>query len=626
MKRILSVICAVELFGGFTLQAAPVNPGRALDIARKIFAAQPVTKASTGEVKILWDGEDIATKAAQPAFYVITREGGGFVIIAGDDNVQPVLALSEREEFSIEDMPDNVKWWMDRMKAYVRSVREQSQTVRDQWSKYTGTKAGAGITGTVENPVEHLTPAWSQGDKQGVFQAKCPVYDDEGHHCIVGCVALSLGEILTTMSGIYPEMPAAATGSVDPYTVGTNYFSAAPTDPYVLGTTYQWADLRELTTVAKAQAASDEVRENLAQLLADLGAIMTSSYSAKNTSAHTNYAPARMAKYFGFNKTAEYISAEDYSDHQWEEILKSELYKHPVMYTGRTEPNDQYPKGRYGHAFVFDGYGTFEGSNVFHVNFGWSGYCNGYYCETNLDSDGDPEYNYSWRCAAIVDFYPNPSSTYANLIRMDGTGMQYVYEGNAVSTFAEGGGSFSVNGWIWNTGKADFEGDILIALVDKNDNIKEELILKDNVQWGLNGGWNEFSTNELTFTKKLELGDAVAFFYTTDETKTSWAPVQGVGPASNVVTKLPVLPMIFIKTKDSYAQDDWFELALMNHAIPYAGTIWTITDPDGTTFTKSQKDIEFQLTKKGFYKLVAAVAPAAGEPVVETVVAYIEVK
>ena len=80
MKRIITIILAVILFGGLSLQAAPVSKSRAMDIAKKIFASQTATKA-VGDVKFIWDGEDIATKSTlDPAFYVFTRDNGGFEI------------------------------------------------------------------------------------------------------------------------------------------------------------------------------------------------------------------------------------------------------------------------------------------------------------------------------------------------------------------------------------------------------------------------------------------------------------------------------------------------------------------------------------------------------------------
>ena len=123
MKKSILILCVVILFCGLNLQAKPVSVNQAQDIAKKILGSQPATKSGSSQIRLIWDGEDVATKASQPAFYVFGRDGGGFVIIAGDDNVTPVLAISESNEFKPEGMPETVKWWMDRMKVYVRTAK-----------------------------------------------------------------------------------------------------------------------------------------------------------------------------------------------------------------------------------------------------------------------------------------------------------------------------------------------------------------------------------------------------------------------------------------------------------------------------------------------------------------------
>ena len=144
MKKGLILLAFAALIGSVSLQAAPVSSDQALDIAKRIFTTFPSTKAGTGEIRLIWDGEfdDSAIKASiKPAFYVISRDGGGWVIIAGDDNVQPILGISETGLFATDGMPENVKWWMNLMKESVRATRSQSPEIRSQWSKLTDTKS-----------------------------------------------------------------------------------------------------------------------------------------------------------------------------------------------------------------------------------------------------------------------------------------------------------------------------------------------------------------------------------------------------------------------------------------------------------------------------------------------------
>ena len=640
MKRILTVLLAVVLLGGISVQAAPVSKSRALDIAKRVLASQSATKA-VGDVKFLWDGEDIATKAnVQPAFYVFTRDNGGFVIVAGDDNVTPILAISDRNEFKVEGMPENVKWWMDRMKAYVRATKVQSPAVRDQWANLVATKSGPFPYDDVTNKEEHLTPEWDQGNNdvpylfgQHVYDKFCPKDpQDASYQCVTGCVATSLGEVLTTLSGIYgvgddklPEKPLVA--SIEPYSVtASNHVSIAPTDPYPLNTTYQWTGLRTLTDYTAIQAAiaanKTDLLDNLGHLLADMGAMMHAAYgyTAGGTSAYTTQIPDTLARYMGMNKSAHFENASSYSAEHWVQMLKAELYKHPIIYNGRTSDDKS------GHAFVFDGYGRYGGDDVFHVNFGWSGSCNGYYVETNLDANGDSEHNYSYSCGAIFDFYPDPSSTYEAQISLVSGG---TCPGLLVETAIVPGTAFNLKaGRLKNTGSAPFYGKIYVCLLNANNDNPEPLYVDD---YSTDPFKPKYGISEMIYPLtipsdyKPSFGDRIVLIYTEDGTVYKLVNSPLNASYASIITEWPLIPVPFIATAASYKKDDYFEFRLKNHGCNFADTQWTITDPDDVSVVKPQADCMFQLTKKGTYKIEAAVKPAGGS-VVETLVTYIEVK
>ena len=614
MKKILSFVFICLLAGGTALQAAPVSGSRALDIAQKIFTAQPTTKSGSGQVKLIWDGEEVATKGVQPAFYVFGRDGGGFVIIAGDDNVQPVLAISDRNPFRVEGMPEHVKWWMERMKAYVRASAPQTPEIGAQWEKYVGTKAAnAHITGTVTDKVEKLTPEWDQGNNDPyyfgsgiyVFNKKCPL--DGTEYSVAGCVAVALAELLTYQSGqAGVDMPASASGTVGGYTPASGYVAPAA---YSLGTTYKWSELRSLTNIAAVKAAVDAnntaLLDNLAQLIADLGAMVEASYSKNGTNANTYAAIESLIEHMGFNKGAYYASESSYTERKWIALLKAELDKRPLIYYGRTKTNS-------GHAFLFDGYGKYDGTDVFHVNFGWGGGdYNGYYYNTHLDSgNGD----YSYRCGAILDFYPDAASTYPVVLEAS------YYNANTPgirAEYAEGIGC-SVYYCISNMGQQQYDGQIKFSLVKKdgtvNDLVTEELTDLDSYSSIAQSVWcGDIGT--------VNFGDKIVCYYLDGS---EWKLLGGsIGYA---VAEWPLMPAAFIKTEATYNLNDYFAFELMNNDCLYAGTVWTFTDPSGNTVTKDQSEQEIQLTKKGTWKVEAAVAAYEGEAVTETIVTHIIVK
>ena len=626
MKKILVFFAIVSLFAGARLQAAPVSPERALRIAQQLLGGAS-TKAADG-LRIVWDGEAAATKAAEPAFYVVARDGGGFVIIAGDDRAFPVLAISERNEFPVEGMPANVRWWMERMKADVRATKVASPEAQDLWMRLEGeTKATtAAVTGEVTGKVEKLTPEWNQGNSdktkfgQEVFNAKCPLDLDGETRSVTGCVATAMSELLTYQSGqAGVTMPSSATGTVGGYSVGSGFVRP---DEYNLGVTYDWTNLRTLTNTTAIQTVVDASKEsnpaatallnNLAQLMLDMGAMMQASYSKDGTGAVTSNIPAKLVTHMDFNKGAYYDEAANYSARQWVNKLKSEIDRRPLIYNGRDPEHG-------GHAFIFDGYGTYEGATVFHVNFGWGGGANGYYYHTNLDTGGNG--NYVQNCGAIFDLYPDPDSTYPVKLAW---GSYSSYQGLQAESAIAAGEDFTIKFCIDNRGNSAYSGSVKFVLEDKAGTQKSVLAQIDGISIGAGPSTYTYYYGVGPFNiPTLVFGDRIVAYYTTVNAST-WEAVPTLLNGS-VVPEIPVLPRAFIATAASYSNGDWFELKLKNQDYLYAGTRWTFTPPAGAPVTVPQSDIEFQLNQAGTWKISAEVKATVDGATIETIVAYVTV-
>ena len=77
-------------------------------------------------------------------FYVFGAENnGGFVIVAGDDRVMPVLGYSYTNSFPADDIPPNLQWWLGeyaKQIAYaIENAIEPTAEVMQQWAQYPGT-------------------------------------------------------------------------------------------------------------------------------------------------------------------------------------------------------------------------------------------------------------------------------------------------------------------------------------------------------------------------------------------------------------------------------------------------------------------------------------------------------
>ena len=75
-------------------------------------------------------------------FYVFGAENNeGFVIVAGDDRIKPVLGYSHTNGFSVDNMPPNLQWWLGE---YAKQIQfaidnniEPTQETQQQWSQFT---------------------------------------------------------------------------------------------------------------------------------------------------------------------------------------------------------------------------------------------------------------------------------------------------------------------------------------------------------------------------------------------------------------------------------------------------------------------------------------------------------
>ena len=628
---------AALLLGGMIVQAAPVSADRALEVAKKALA-KPATKAS-GDLKLIWNGEDAATKAAtQPAFYVFGRDGGGFVIVAGDDNVQPILAISDENAFQVEGMPSNVRAWMDYIKGYVRSATTRSPEVAQQWAQLTATKAPVDSGGLTNKSYTSRTVQWNQN---APANAQAPTVTYQTQQAIAGCVPVALAEILTWFG--WPNVGVGSTDSYNSEIYNTNGTLAGyyPMAAYDLAenfrmTSDEWTALKALDTYSEFQTCEDPIRSKLARLVYVCGLLVKANFNDGDhcgTSANTAFIPQSFAEHMNYNLGSYLDYLSNHTVREWNTILKDQVLDHPVLYSGRASSGSG---NDVGHAYVIDGYANYGSEDVFHFNFGWGGNCNGYYYASYQNLNPIRDYVYNLDLEALIGFTPGAGTAIRRLdflpgtttILIDAVPTEITFIGIETNAPITNGTPVPLQiGYMYNNTAAQYSGRIRIVLEDKNGDIKGDPLLSTNINPNPNSGsivpfaagWT------VTITETLKFGDKLAVYYTDNEAKDHF--VKMTGPRDGTcVWELPVIPAAFIKTKADYDQYDYFEFELLNNDYLYAGTVWTITEPDGTiNIGLAQSSREFQLTQVGTYKIEAAVAPTVGDPVVETITTYITV-
>lgn len=374
MKRLLHIQFLLVLLlalGYSPLQAKRITQWQAQQQAYSFWGKQMPQKAKA-------KSRTAITASPSDAYYVFNNDAGGFVIIAGDDAVTPVLGYTSTGSFDAENLPDGLK---DLLKSYERQIA----ALGDNYvANQTATRAG--FTG--ENLLN--TAKWNQN---APFNKYTP------NNYVTGCVATA-GAIVMKHHGY----PAKGTGS-HTYTWNEQTLTAN------FGHDYDWANMP-----AKYDGTNDAAFDGVAKLMAELGVAVEMQYAKGGSGASMEDLLTALKKYFGYSKYARLLAIADLGAEVWNDRLRAEIdANRPILYSA-VDSN----KG--GHSFVIDGYKD----ESFSVNWGWGGYCDGFYRigALNPETGGKPlgdQYNLSQ--SAVFSLQPSDGEeVISNLgfIKVDG--------------------------------------------------------------------------------------------------------------------------------------------------------------------------------------------------------------
>lgn len=144
-----------------------------------------------------------------------------------------------------------------------------------------------------------------------------------------------------------------------------------------------------------------------------------------------NVTPGRLAKYFGYDSDLMLdLMRSCFTLAEWTAIIDKELQaKRPILYSGRTTNG--------GHQFVCDGS---DGNGLYHINWGWGGYQDGYFDITILNPGqggigaGNVTDGYNRNCDMIIGIQPDNGKVDEPLVEIPFiTVFESDYNGHATS-------------------------------------------------------------------------------------------------------------------------------------------------------------------------------------------------
>lgn len=176
------------------------------------------------------------------------------------------------------------------------------------------------------------------------------------------------------------------------------------------GERYDWDNMLPQYS---GSAYTAEQANAVAKLMYHCGLSFEADYGPSSTSAWCR--PNVLVKYWGYDPDViRPLYREKFSLREWTAILDAELQAlRPVYYRGCSTTSGS-------HAFLCDGA---DGNGLYHINWGWSGWSNGYFDITVLNSDYSgaesataPADGFNYTCSMIVGIMPDNGVADAPLI------------------------------------------------------------------------------------------------------------------------------------------------------------------------------------------------------------------
>lgn len=306
------------------------------------------------------DGKQSDAAGNQP-LYIFNCEGGGYVIVSGDDRTFSILGYSRTGEIDPETMPANMRAWLASYADVITNLDESVAAIAPR----TPAKVKAAI-----KPASKTT--WNQGDP---YNRTVPYYTYTyggrvySEPAVTGCGATALAQVM-----YYHRYPDAVQANIPGYDgecdvdlgVSTvkGYYTA---ESIAKGTLIDWDNM--LPSYERGTTYTTTQANAVAHLMQYVGTAAKMQYGPESEVYNSDLLPA-IVNAFGYKDAyivyaSSFDTYEEWIDRVYDEVLTSKV----ISFNGTTVNGE-------GHLFLLDGY---EGEDYFHVNWGWGGYLDGYF-------------------------------------------------------------------------------------------------------------------------------------------------------------------------------------------------------------------------------------------------------
>ena len=388
IKRTALLAVGLTLFqvlawaGPRSFQQAQAIAERQAALQGIIMDQQQVSKARK---QYLLNGSSSSETAT--SYYVFDNGSDkGFTIVSGDDELPEIVGYSAHGNSEHLMKTEGCAAFLKAYQKFVAAFTQGDAKARKILAEQRALKAD----GRYQQPkIDPLLGdiAWNQ---ETPYNKMCPEYKGSKLSA-TGCVATAMAQVM-----MYYKYPKELKADIPAYTTTTNNLKVNAISE---GEKYDWANM--LPTYTEGEYNTTQA-DAVAKLMFHCGAAVQMDYGP---SSGALVRPEDMSTYFGYDADLlQKVYRSVYTLAEWKKILDRELEaKRPIIYGGFASNED-------GHLFVCDGS---DGEGLYHINWGWSGYSDGYFDITLLDPDvrgtgaGTSADGYNRDCSVIIGIAPD---------------------------------------------------------------------------------------------------------------------------------------------------------------------------------------------------------------------------
>jgi hypothetical protein len=378
--RSINSALGLILVAGCPAFADSVSASQAEAAARQwLRVGSPLLKASPQKVGTV---RTHYSDSGQALLHEVSLASGGFVVMAPDDELEPVVAFSEQG--SLDLSPGNPLWAMlqtdlqgrlahvehehkrlatQRLQNPTGSLSPQQSHWRDLLSSAVESQDYlASLPAVTDLRVAPLVQSkWNQSGASGkpLYNYYTPnQYPD-------GCVATAMAQLMRFYS-----FPTAGIGAKS-FTISVDSASQSATTRGGdgIGGPYNWSQM----PYASSTTMLDSERQMIGALCYDAGLSVNMSYAASGSGSSMSTASQALVKTFGYANSICGSTGGELTGHGLLEMVQPNLDAgFPVLFG---------ISGTGGHAIVCDGYGFAGSPSVLyhHLNLGWGGNSDAWY-------------------------------------------------------------------------------------------------------------------------------------------------------------------------------------------------------------------------------------------------------